>query len=599
MSVTNSDGTFKLYIEEIPPLPPGSDPQSESGCVIVDNSDEKDLSNVDPGSKRQVPMNSGGMLEEVTLNPAQIEALNGGDDSDTKKARLLREPLRKGLNVLNKVDLNVPKARGGCTISHFVIEDGTSVLIVYGGAARDASNFFNNTSAYIPDKKQWVSCITKGGNALPHRCGHSACVVGGHTALVFGGMDPSTGKCCDDVFSLSVHQNSDKNAFGVEWESIKTSGTPPYARNQHSATLVGNSRMVVYGGSSPERGAFGGVHVLSFSNKNAQNFKDNEFVWSTLRTFGPRASPREMHSACIMVNGRFATESCSASLGDALYYGEAKPLAQSQKKDNAEFESVNAKILEKKQLGNRHFVAGEYEEAIKEYSEAISLDPGCQAALYGNRSACHLKLGNIEDAALDAQRAVRLDSRWGKGYYREGQALLKAGKISLARSALENAVENAGGDSEREQFERILSEISNDPSQTEEEPSSSNDHVCLVVYGGRARSGKVLNDLNILDLKTFTWKPKKFGPTYTCAHSALPTSEGLMHVFGGFDGETVSGASMLYDHVSGSWFDVESKPALTGRFAHSSCSVTPNEGVIFGGSSIQSELNETVHMSIV
>lgn len=55
--------------------------------------------------------------------------------------------------------------------------------------------------------------------------------------------------------------------------------------------------------------------------------------------------------------------------------------------------------------------------------QAIKLDPE-DAAMYSNRSLCHLKSGEAHDALLDANACIRLRPNWPKGYYRKGAAFM-------------------------------------------------------------------------------------------------------------------------------------------------------------------------------
>ncbi|XP_035212131.1 stress-induced-phosphoprotein 1-like [Stegodyphus dumicola] len=75
-----------------------------------------------------------------------------------------------------------------------------------------------------------------------------------------------------------------------------------------------------------------------------------------------------------------------------------------------------------KDQGNSALNAGNFEDAIKHYSEAIKLDPS-NHVLYSNRSAAYCKAGKYTDALQDAEKTVALKSDWAKGYSRKGAAL--------------------------------------------------------------------------------------------------------------------------------------------------------------------------------
>ncbi|CAK5281827.1 unnamed protein product [Mycena citricolor] len=99
-----------------------------------------------------------------------------------------------------------------------------------------------------------------------------------------------------------------------------------------------------------------------------------------------------------------------------------------------------------KVAGNAFFKDGKYPEAIEKYSEAITIAP-TSAALYANRAASYLKLTDPElDLALaDAQKATEVEPKWGKGYYRLGEALQALGRDEEAVKVFENAVETSQG----------------------------------------------------------------------------------------------------------------------------------------------------------
>lgn len=96
-----------------------------------------------------------------------------------------------------------------------------------------------------------------------------------------------------------------------------------------------------------------------------------------------------------------------------------------------------AEIAKKK--GNDAYLAKDYNEAIKHYSESINLEPE-SAVYYSNRSACYAALKQWDKAYEDAVLCVSKDSKFIKGYYRlsSAQTELKMFDDSLAtlRAAL-------------------------------------------------------------------------------------------------------------------------------------------------------------------
>jgi len=98
---------------------------------------------------------------------------------------------------------------------------------------------------------------------------------------------------------------------------------------------------------------------------------------------------------------------------------------------------------EAKLAGNDHFKKGEYNEAVKKYSTAISIAP-LSAPLFANRSISYLKSTppDIVAAIEDARQATVLDPKWGKGWVRLGEALEANGASAVEiKAAYEKALE--------------------------------------------------------------------------------------------------------------------------------------------------------------
>ncbi|KAI8826796.1 uncharacterized protein EV422DRAFT_11060 [Fimicolochytrium jonesii] len=84
-----------------------------------------------------------------------------------------------------------------------------------------------------------------------------------------------------------------------------------------------------------------------------------------------------------------------------------------------------------KSQGNQAFSAGQFEEAIKFFSQAIELD-GNNHVLYSNRSASYASLKNYEAALKDAEKTVEIKPDWPRGYSRKGAALHGLGDLEQA-----------------------------------------------------------------------------------------------------------------------------------------------------------------------
>jgi len=86
---------------------------------------------------------------------------------------------------------------------------------------------------------------------------------------------------------------------------------------------------------------------------------------------------------------------------------------------------------EAKSKGNAAFSKGQYEEAIKWFTEGIKLDAK-NHVLYSNRSASYASLKKYEEALKDAEKTIDINPEWPKGYSRKATALHYLGKLDEA-----------------------------------------------------------------------------------------------------------------------------------------------------------------------
>uniref|UniRef100_A0A669QQH7 Uncharacterized protein n=1 Tax=Phasianus colchicus TaxID=9054 RepID=A0A669QQH7_PHACC len=85
----------------------------------------------------------------------------------------------------------------------------------------------------------------------------------------------------------------------------------------------------------------------------------------------------------------------------------------------------------------------DYENAVKFYSRAIELNPS-NAIYYGNRSLAYLRTECYGYALADATRAIELDKKYVKGYYRRAASNMALGKFKAALRDYET-VRRGGG----------------------------------------------------------------------------------------------------------------------------------------------------------
>ena len=155
--------------------------------------------------------------------------------------------------------------------------------------------------------------VAKGSTTtIPERTQCSLVSLGAepqNLTLVFGGYVLNVGEA-NDVWQ-SEHSLDENTSMPVAVHTkITPDGTPPAPRYGHTATLVGDSMIVVGGQNSKEQ--FNDVWSLSTAEP---------WVWTSIATDGPGPSPRSRHTATlagdeILVMGGFSR--ADRVVGDAF-----------------------------------------------------------------------------------------------------------------------------------------------------------------------------------------------------------------------------------------------------------------------------------------
>ena len=124
--------------------------------------------------------------------------------------------------------------------------------------------------------------------------------------------------------------------------------------------------------------------------------------------------------------------------GMAMAEGERTECAETPR-DEPPADGTLKRAEELKTQANDYFKAKDYENAIKFYSQAIELNPG-NAIYYGNRSLAYLRTECYGYALGDATRAIELDKKYIKGYYRRAASNMALGKFRAALRDYETVV---------------------------------------------------------------------------------------------------------------------------------------------------------------
>nr|GMC69147.1 outer envelope protein 64, chloroplastic [Ipomoea batatas] len=98
---------------------------------------------------------------------------------------------------------------------------------------------------------------------------------------------------------------------------------------------------------------------------------------------------------------------------------QAEIAAQSKSSNNAISKEASAEMAKEK--GNQAFKEKQWQRAIGFYTEAIKLNGNC-ATYFSNRAAAYLELGSFIQAEADCTKAIELDKKNVKAYFRRGTA---------------------------------------------------------------------------------------------------------------------------------------------------------------------------------
>ncbi|TDG49962.1 hypothetical protein AWZ03_003472 [Drosophila navojoa] len=139
--------------------------------------------------------------------------------------------------------------------------------------------------------------------------------------------------------------------------------------------------------------------------------------------------------------------------------------------------------------GNEYFKAKEYDNAVREYSRAITFDPAQAARSYNNRAISYLKLNNYLLAIKDCEACLRLepdnvkallrlaDANYSQGYRRESYGIyqrvleLEPNNIS-AKKSLEQLRQQVGELAPAHATRMVIEELPSDTTPTTKKPAA-------------------------------------------------------------------------------------------------------------------------------
>ncbi|KAG7398666.1 hypothetical protein PHYBOEH_010715 [Phytophthora boehmeriae] len=162
-------------------------------------------------------------------------------------------------------------------------------IYLIGGANREGTSF-GDVHRFDFDARIWTPVKVSSGNLHP-RSGHSAVAIGAEI-YVFGGIDAKEGEIYNDLHIFDTRTSS--------WREPTVKGDIPLPRNAHAAVALPETtnsaderQILVYGGSSPEYGAFADLFLLHIDTRDTTR----SLRWEKINADGEVPEGRELHCA--------------------------------------------------------------------------------------------------------------------------------------------------------------------------------------------------------------------------------------------------------------------------------------------------------------
>ena len=153
-------------------------------------------------------------------------------------------------------------------------------LLIYGGNGRNPKNIRHWQCVYELDLLEWEWSKLESNNRPPAiRDSHSS-LLAGNKIYVYGGSD-GVSKKSDELLRYDLNTNS--------WECVDAEGVKPVGREGHTACIVQDKYMIVYGGWGPTEDVLTDVHCYDMERNR----------WSeVIKKSGPDPKPRESQASC-------------------------------------------------------------------------------------------------------------------------------------------------------------------------------------------------------------------------------------------------------------------------------------------------------------
>ena len=188
----------------------------------------------------------------------------------------------------------VPSERTQASLVSIGVEPQTALLLFAGYVLNvgEANDLWRSEISADPNTSMPVANheqLEASGELPPKRYGHSATIVGERNMVVFGGQSGS--QQFSDLWSLMLE--------GFAWAAVRTEGVPPSPRMRHAASLAGIGVVLVLGGFNRLERALPDAYMLSLSADGASG------SWAPFEVSEGQLPPaRAQHTATPTADGK-------------------------------------------------------------------------------------------------------------------------------------------------------------------------------------------------------------------------------------------------------------------------------------------------------